>query len=97
MKVNGLPFLVTYGQVVKFGTTTKLLNTKFPCIITAMTLVLRAYGSRGFRVNFIAADNVFAPLQQNEEFLALGVIVNIKSKGEHEPFSEIFIRTIKER
>ena len=95
MKVNSLPFLVLYGRVVKFGTTTKLINTKVPLIVAAITLILRVYGTRGFKVSFIAADNEFAPLSQDETFLSLQVVMNLTSEDEPEPFADRFIRTIK--
>ena len=97
MKVNGTPFLVTYGRVVKFGTATELVNTKTGSIIDALTLVLRLYAMRGFRVTLITADNGFAQLSNDERYLALGVTMNLTSEDEHKPFSERFIRTVKEQ
>ena len=91
MKVIGLPFLVSYSRMIKFGTTTELVNTKAPTIISAIILILRVYGSRCFKVNFMATDNGFTPLQRNEAFLSLGVLFNVTSKDEHEPYSERFI------
>ena len=97
MKVNGLPFLVSYSRILKFRTTTELVNTKAPNIISAIALILKVYGNMGFTVSFIASDNGFAPLQQNEAFLSLRVLLNATSEGEHEPYSERFIRTVKEK
>ena len=97
MKVNGLPFLVSYSRVIKFGITTELVNMKSPAIVVAIILILRVYATRGFRVEFIAADNGFASLQQDEEFLSLQVIMNVTSEDDHEPFSERFIQTVKEK
>ena len=95
MKVNGSPFLVSHNRVIKFGTTTEFTNMKASSIVSGIILILRIYATRGFRVEFIAADNGFASLQQDEEFLSLQVTMDITSEDEHEPFSERFIQTIK--
>ena len=46
LKVNELPFLVTYGRVVNDGTSNKMLNIKVLAMIKAITMVLRTYGTR---------------------------------------------------
>ena len=68
MKVNRLLFLVSYGRVINFGTTTELANMKTLSIVSAIILILRVYVTRRFRVEFIAVDNGFASLQQDEDF-----------------------------
>ena len=48
-------------------------------------------------IGAIAADNGFVPLTQNEEFIALGVTLNLTSQDEHQTHIEQYIKTIKER
>ena len=86
IKVNGVPFLVTYARVITFETSIELVNTKVPSIVKALILVLKTYGRRDFKVEFITADNGFASLPKDEKYLALGVILNLISEDEHEPF-----------
>ena len=59
--------------------------------------MLQIYKSRGFRIVGMAADNEFKSPEINERFLELGILINIASEGEHEPFSESLIRSLKER
>ena len=61
VKVNGLPFLVTYSRVLKFGTAMELVNTKMGSIVSDIALMFRVYGTRYFKVSVIAADNALQP------------------------------------
>ena len=97
MKVNNIPFMVSISRVIKFGTATELDSLKMPAYVRTITTILRIYASRGFVVRTIVADNGFAPLLQNNDFLTLGVNLNLTSEDEHEPHIERFIRTLKER
>ena len=45
----------------------------------------------------IVADNGFAALENNDDFLSLEVNLNLTSEDEHEPHIERFIRTLQER
>ena len=45
----------------------------------------------------IVGDNDFTPFQQDEKYLKLKVTLNLTSEDEHEPYVDIFIRTIKEK
>ena len=65
MKVNKVPFLVTIGAVVKFGSASELRNMKTSTIAAALIVVLEIYHNRGFRIICIACDNAFDPLIQN--------------------------------
>ena len=47
MNVNGMPFLVIYGRVVKFGTSSELVNIEKPSIVSAIILVFKIYATRG--------------------------------------------------
>ena len=95
MKVIKLTFLISYGRIVKFGTTTGPVNTEVPSIVSVVTLILKTYGIRGSNVKFVAADNSFVPLLQYENFLSFGITLNLTLEDEHEPFSERYIRSIK--
>ena len=97
MKVNKVPFFVTTSRVIKFGSATELKNMEISIIIPILVTILHIYVSRGFTVISIAADNGFAALENNKDFLSLGVNLNLTSEDEHEPHVERFIRTLKER
>ena len=97
MKVNKIPFLVSITQVIRFGTTTELDNLKTKTTLSNIITLLQIYHGRGFVITAIAADNGFAPLLNDEEFIALGVFLNLTSQDEHQPHVERFIRTIKEK
>ena len=97
MKVNKIPFLVSTSITIKFGTGAELVNMKTETMVDKITIILQIYHNRGFSVTSIAADNGFAPLRENNDFLALRVPINLTSQDEHQPNVERFIRTLKER
>lgn len=66
-------------------------NTLFPGI----SKVITAYRSRGFRVVMVEADRQFAPMKNS--LLAMGLVLNCCSVGEHIPVIEREIRYVKEK
>ena len=72
-------------------------DLKITSIIPIITNITAIYRSRGFRVIAIAADGAFEPMRQNQDVIDLKIDLNICAENEHEPYSERFSRTIKER
>ena len=97
MKINKIPFLTTYGKVIQFGAITELKSGEMPVVLSELRVVITKYQARGFTILAIACDNGFKALETNEEFLTLGIALNITAEDEHEPHIERFNRTIKER
>ena len=97
LKVNKIPFLASISQVIKMGSATELTNLQVPTIVETITILLKIYASRGFKVRVIASDNGFNPLLEDETFLTFGIMLNLTSQDEHQPHVEHFIRTLKER
>ena len=97
MHVNGVAFLTTSSRVINFTSATEVINADMKNVVIALGIILCKYKSRGFNVLSIAADNGFAVLEQNEEFIKLGVVLNLTAEDEHEPHIERFNRTLKER
>jgi hypothetical protein len=95
MKVNGVPFLNTISQHIKFGSAGKLDNLKNFTIIKHLQVIFGVYTVRGFRVTIILADNQFESMRG--DIANLGAIVNVVSRDEHVPEIERYNRTIKDR
>ena len=66
-------------------------------VVAALQTVAGKYTIRGFTVVACGSDNRFAALIENEEFLSLGIILNLTAKDEHEPYIKQFNRCIKKR
>ena len=96
MKVNKVSMLASSSRLIKFATATELLNMKVATYLDAIKNILAIYHARGFAVKMIAVDNGFAPLADDEDFILLGVPLNVTSEDEHEPHIERFISTLKE-
>ena len=97
MKINGIPFLTTISRIVSFASATPMTSTNMEHVMLALRIVVGKYFSRGFVVMAVGADNGFAALAENEEFLTLGITLNLTAEDEHEPYIEQFNRRIKER
>jgi hypothetical protein len=93
MYVNQLPFFVTIGRNIKFGTVELLKSRKHPTILQSFKTVSAIYKKRGFRVTMGHTDNEFAPMRG--DILDLGMELNVVSNDEHVPKVERYIRTIR--
>ena len=97
MFVNGIPFLTTISRAIQFGTCTELDGASMNNAVAALRVIKATYNSRGFKLIAAVADNGFSALQQHEDFLALEIVLNLTAEDEHEPYSERFNRTIKDK
>ena len=88
VKVNSVHFLATYSYTVKFCTTTELKSAKIPTIIKILTSIIAVHSVRGFSITTVAADNKFALMSQNPDFINPRIILNVTSEDEHEPYIE---------
>ena len=95
MRVNGLPFLVTISEHIKFGTAEFLADQSKVTLVTALQHVITVYSARGFRPMIVLADGQFAPLEHDVRLLKL--TPNFTSRDEHVGIIERFIRTLKDR
>jgi hypothetical protein len=93
MFVNKIPFLVTIGRGIKFGTVETLKDRQIPTVAAALYNVLRAYCNRGFKVTECNADPEFQPLEGKLE----GTSLNLCAQDEHVHDVEQYIRSIKDR
>ena len=97
MKVNNVSFLTTISRVVQFASGTEMKSADMSNVVIALTLIVQTYRTRGFIIIPIAADGGFAALRENVDFIKLNIVINITAENEHEPYSERFNRTLKER
>lgn len=95
MKVNRIPFFVTYNSPVRFGTTEALTNQKANTIMACIRVINKLYQARGFRISIMKMDGEFEPLRGELSFI--GITLNTVSRDEHVPEIERRIRTLKER
>jgi hypothetical protein len=93
MFVNKIPFLVTCGQGVRFGTIENLKNQQVTTVASALDTVIHLYHQWGLVVGTINADGKFEPLQE----VLTSVSFNLCAKEEHVPEIERYIRTVKDR
>ena len=59
MHVAGIPFLITYSQIVKFGTVEFLPRQLAPDLANSLKKVLNLYARGGFTVRMCMMDIVF--------------------------------------
>ena len=97
MKANGIPFLTTISRTISYGTAAELPNLEILSIFKSIEVMVSTYAMQGFTILAIGADNAFEPLLREPKFLWLRITLNITSEDEHEPYSERFNRTLKER
>jgi hypothetical protein len=93
MFVNKIPFVITYGRGVHFGTIENIKNRQVPTVAAALDTVIHLYHHRSLIVGTVNADGEFKPLQ--EEILL--VSFNLCTNDEHVPKIEQYIRTVKDR
>jgi Reverse transcriptase (RNA-dependent DNA polymerase)/Zinc knuckle len=95
MFVNSVPFFVSVGKDIRFGTVAVLNDRRASTIMKSVTEVIRIYKKRGFVVDMVLMDGEFECLRGN--LLDIGVELNTASRDEHVPQIERYIRTLKER
>ena len=93
--VDKIPFLGTISRKILFMTIEPLKNRKLTTIYTSVEKVVHTYRARGFRIQFVMADNEFKGLRVN--LLKLRIYLNCAAANEHVPEIERAIRVIKER
>jgi hypothetical protein len=93
--IDKIPFFTTISRKILFMTVEPLKNRKLPTIFKAISKVVHVYRARGFRVQFIFADNEFKGLRA--KILELRIYLNCAAANEHVPEIERAIRVIKER
>ncbi len=91
--VDGIAFLLTVGQRVKFVTAEHLLVRTVLSLSKHMKQVLEVYRQAGFRVRAILMDGEFEKLKP----LMPSVECNTTAAKEHVSEAERTIRTLKER
>ena len=89
MFVNMIPFLITFSQVVKFGTAEALPNRQISTVAAKFSSVLLLCSHQQFSVDVILSDNEFEPIQTSFPML------NICAADKHVLDIEQYIRTIK--
>ena len=94
MHVNRLPFLASVSKNIHYTTVDALDNMKINTMENVISLLLRAYSVRGFRVVAIHVDIQFKAISDRKN---LSCNVNVVSRGEHVPEIERMIRVLKER
>ena len=97
VKIKTVPFLTSISRVARFGTVTKLWDLKITSIVAIVTIIVGIYRARGFKVIAIAVDGAFEPMRNIDDFMDLKVNLNICAENEHEPYSDRFNWTLKER
>ena len=93
--VNKIPFFHTLSQNLYFGTVQNVPDSKSKTILSSLTLVIKLYASRGFRIRVVNGDNAFEPLREGLSEMA--ITLNITAAKEHVPCIERRQRVIKER
>jgi hypothetical protein len=93
--INKIPFFSTISRKLLFMTVQPIKNRKLPTIYDAISKSIHLYRARGFRVQFVFADNEFSGLRA--QLLQLRVYLNCAAATEHVPEIERAIRVIKER
>ena len=86
MKVNGIPFFISFSSALKFGTAELLPNQKMETVLVAIKHILQIYHKRGFRIKMLLTDGEFESLRG--ELAGLGVTLNTVSRDEHVPAVE---------
>jgi Zinc knuckle len=95
MKVNGVSFLVSISEHIKFGTAAMVESHHAKVLLKALAQIKQTYAKRGFRVVTIL---IYGEFESERAALAdLGIALNTASQDEHVPEIERRIRTIKER
>ena len=89
MFVNKMPFFVTISWNLKFGTAELLLNHQEDTVAKPLTAVMCLYGSRGFLVQMVHADNEFEALHGPLAIASSGL--NVCANDKHIPEVECFI------
>ena len=97
VKINGIFFFAKYSYIIKFSTDSELQDTKILTLVKILTTIKAIYSVWGFKIIVVAADNTFAPMNQDPTFIKLQMALNVTSEDEHEPYIERFNRTLKER
>jgi hypothetical protein len=93
MFVNKIPFVITYGCGVRFGTIENIKNRRVPTVAAALDTVIRLYHRRGLIVGTVNVHGEFKPLQEEIP----SVNFNLCTNDEHVPEIEQYIRTAKDR
>jgi len=95
MKVNGVAFLVSISQAIKFGTVELLANQKMTTVLVAIKNINNLYRHRGFKLDVLLMDGEFESIRG--ELAGIGITLNTVSRDEHVSDAERRIRTVKER
>ena len=94
--INGLPFLSTHDERIKYAKTVPLKNRSSSELYEALDEVLRLYNGRGFTVREIHCDWEFKPLMDPVKDM-MGVEMHYPPAGDHVPQAERLNRVIGER
>jgi hypothetical protein len=96
MYVNGIPFLVTISQNLKFGTIEVQPNWKEGTLIKSLLTTVRVYKLCGFIASLTLMDGEFDTLSVCEALAGQGVALNPTGQDEHIEDIKWYIHTIKE-
>jgi hypothetical protein len=97
MYVNGVPFLLTISQNLKFRTIEALPNRLEATVITGLILMVCVYKQRGFSISLGLADGEFDTPGIRESLAGEGVALDPTGRDEHMGDVERYVHTVKER
>jgi hypothetical protein len=96
MYMNGIPFLVTISQNLKFGTIEVQPNWKEGTLIEGLLTTVKVYKQRSFIMSLALMDSKFDTPSVCEALAGQGVALNPTGLDEHVGDIERYICTIKE-
>jgi hypothetical protein len=97
MYVNGVPFLLTISQNLKFGKIEALPNQLEATIITGLVSMVRVYKQPGFSVSLGLTDGKFDTPGICKSLAGEGVALDSTGQDEHMGDVERYVQTVKER
>jgi hypothetical protein len=95
MFMNGLPFVVTISQKIKFATTEYVPSRSHSNLVKSIIKIVPLYKTRGFNPNTALMDREFECMR--DKLLTHEISLNTTAASEHVPDVEQQIRVLKER
>jgi hypothetical protein len=83
MYVNGVPFLLTISQNLKFGMIEALPNRLEATIITGLVSMVRVYKQRGFSISLGLTDSEFNTPRIHKSLAGEGVALDSTGRDKH--------------